>query len=83
MKGVTLLSFISKYVDRNVLDLSNKMYVRPHLEYGDVIFHNQRADLMKLIERVQYKADLIVSDIHPLTRTNRYESSLFPYTIKA
>ena len=37
------------------------MYVRPHLEYGDVIFHNQRMDLMDLIERIQYKAALIVS----------------------
>ena len=37
------------------------MYVRPHLEYGDVIFHGQRAELMKLIERVQYKTAIIVS----------------------
>ena len=145
MKGVTLLKFLSKYVDRNVLAMSYKMYVRPHLDYGDVIFHNQRADLMKLIERVQYKAALIVSGcwkgtsqeklyeelgweslsdrrwirrlstfykitngltpsylsdhipkrneisislrnrdvIAPLTRTERYENSFFPYTMKA
>ena len=30
------------------------------LDYGGVIFHNQRADLMDLVERIQYKA-LIVS----------------------
>ena len=36
-------------------------YVHPHLDYGDVIYHNQRADLMQLIEQVQYKAALIVS----------------------
>ena len=58
MKGVTLLKFLSTYVNRNVLDLSYKMYARPHLDYGDVIFHNQRMDLM---DRVQYKAALIVS----------------------
>ncbi len=61
MKGISLLKFLSKFVDRNVLSLSYKMYVRPHLDYGDVIFHNQRADLMDIIERVQYKAALIVS----------------------
>ena len=61
MKGISLLKFLSKYVDRNVLDLSYKMYVRPHLDYGDVNYHNQRADLMDLIESVQYKAALIVS----------------------
>ena len=47
--------------NRNVLDLSYKMYVRRHLDYGDVIFHNQRMDLMDLIEGVQYKAALSVS----------------------
>ena len=60
-KGLSLLKFLSNYVDRGVLDLSYKLYVRPHLDYGDVIYHNQRADLMDLIERVQYKAALIVS----------------------
>jgi ribonuclease P/MRP protein subunit RPP40 len=145
MKGVSLLKFLCKYVDRNVLDLSYKMYVRPHLDYGDVIFHNQRMDLMELIERVQYKAALIVSgcwqgtsreklydelgweslndrrwarrmtifykinnglapsylsqhvpqrneitcnlrnrvDSTPFIRTDRYENSFYPYTIKA
>ena len=48
-KGVSLLKCLCKYVDRNVLDLSYKMYVRPHLDYGDVIFHNQRMDLKQLL----------------------------------
>ena len=61
MKGISLLKFLSKYVDRNTLSLSYKMYIRPHLDYGDVIYHNQRADLMDLVERVQCKAALIVS----------------------
>ena len=60
-KGLSLLKLLSNYVDRGVLDLSYKLYVRPHLDYGDVIYHNQRADLMDLIERIQYKAALIVS----------------------
>ena len=60
-KGVSLLKYLSKYVSRKVLDLSYKLYVRPHLDYGDVIYHNQRTDLMNLVEQVQYKAALIVS----------------------
>ena len=60
-KGISILKFLSKYVSRKVLDLSYKLYVRPHLDYGDVIYHNQRTDLMNLIEQVQYKAALIVS----------------------
>ena len=60
-KGVSLLKYLSKYVSRKVLDLSDNLYVRPHLDYGDVIYHNQRTDLMNLIEQVQYKAALLVS----------------------
>ena len=61
MKGVSLLKFLSNYDNRNVIDMPYKTYVRPHLDYGDVIFYNQRMDLMDLVERVQYKAALIVS----------------------
>ena len=39
-KGLSLLKYLSKYVPRRVLDLSYKLYVRPHLDYGDVIYHN-------------------------------------------
>ena len=35
------------------------MHVRPHLEYGDVIFHDCSKYLMDLLESVQYKAGLI------------------------
>ena len=61
MKGISLLKFLSKHVDGNVLDMFYKMYVRPHLDFGDVIYHNQRMDVMDLIERVQYEAALIIS----------------------
>ena len=61
LKGISRLKYLSKYVDRNVLNLYYKLYLRPHLNYGDVIYHNQRADLIQLIEQVQYKAALIVS----------------------
>ena len=61
LKGISLLNYLSKYVNRNVLNLYDKLHVRPHQDYGNVIYHNQRADLMQLIEQVQYKATLIVS----------------------
>ena len=60
-KGLSLMKYLSKYVSRKVLALCYKLYVRPHLDYGDIIYHNQRTDLMKLIEQVQYKAALIVT----------------------
>ena len=75
-KGVSLLKSLSKYVNRNVLGTSYKLYVRPHLDYGDVIFHNQRMDLMDLIERVQYKAALIVSGCWQGTNRERLYEEL-------
>ena len=60
-KGLSLLKYLSKYVPRDILNLSYKLYVRPHLDYGDVIYHNQREDLMHLVEQIQYKAALIVT----------------------
>ena len=48
-KGISLLKYLSKYVDRNVLNLYYMLYVRSHLDYGDVIYHNQRADILQLI----------------------------------
>ena len=60
-KGLRLLRFLTKFVDRNVLSMSYEMYIRLHLDYGDVLYHNLRTDLMDLLERIQYKAALIVS----------------------
>ena len=59
MKGLSLLTFLSKSVNLNELSLFYKMYIRPHLDHGEVIYHNQRAVLLDLVERVQYKAALI------------------------
>ena len=60
-KGLSLLKYLSKYMPRKILDLSYKLYVRPLLDYGDVIYHDQRMDLMNLVEQVQYRAALIVT----------------------
>ena len=61
MKGISILKYLSKYVCRDVLNMCFKMYVRPHLDYGDIIYHNSRSYLMTLIEQLQYKAALVVS----------------------
>ena len=60
-QGLGLLKFLSKYTTRPVLDKMYKMYVRPHLDYGDVIYHDQIKESMQLLESVQYQAALIVT----------------------
>ena len=39
-RGIGLLKYLSKYVSREVLDQTYKLYVRPHLDYGDIITIN-------------------------------------------
>ena len=38
-KGIGLLKYLSKHLPRHTLIEIYKLYVRPHLDYGDVIYH--------------------------------------------
>ena len=57
---------MAKYVTRDVLDQMYKLYVRPHLYYGGVIYHRDdrpwmNSSLTKRLESVQYSAALAVA----------------------
>ena len=60
-KGLSLMKFLSNYVNRKTLVLTYTMHVRPHLEYGDIIFHDCAEYLMKSLESIQYQAGLIAT----------------------
>ena len=38
-KGIGLLKYLSKYLPRHTLSEIYKLYVRPHMDYGEVIYH--------------------------------------------
>ena len=61
-KGIALMKFLANKVSASVLELTYKMYVRPHLDYGDVIYHNQHSISMELLEKIQYQAGLIITN---------------------
>ena len=52
---------MSRHVSRDVLDTMYKMYIRPHLDYADVIYHGQNKKSMDLLESIQYQAARIVT----------------------
>ena len=63
---------LSKYLPRHTLSESYKLYIRPHLDYGDVIYHvpgkvfefSQSIILLNVVEKlesVQYSAALAVT----------------------
>ena len=66
------MKYLSKYLPRHTLNELYKLYVRPHLDYGDVIYHipakicefSQNTflpNLMEKIESVQYSAALAIT----------------------
>ena len=71
-RGIGIIKFLSKYLPRNNLTELYKLYVRPHLDYGDVIYHippkkcdfSQDISLnnhMEKLESIQYSAALAVT----------------------
>ena len=64
-RGIGIIRFLSKYVTCDVLDQIYKLHVRPHLDYGDIMYHKYdpefKLDFEKLLECTQYSAALAVS----------------------
>ena len=61
-----VIKFLSKYVSRDVLDQMYKLYVRPYLDYGDIIYHKFdpefTLEFTRKLESTQYTAALAVSE---------------------
>ena len=73
-KGIGLLKYFSKYLPRHTLSDLCKLFVRPHLQYGDVIYHVPTKicefskniilpNLMEKLESAQYSAALAITGI--------------------
>ena len=71
-KSIGLLRYLSKYLPRHTLNKIYKLYVLPHLDYGDVIYHCPAKvyefsgnvtlpSLMEKLESVQHSDALAVS----------------------
>ena len=82
--GIGVIRFLSKYVTKDVLDQMYKLYVRPHLDYGDIIYHKFDPDFTleftRKLESTQYTAALAVSGAWRGTNRNkRYEELGWEY----
>ena len=79
-KGIGIIRFLSKYVSRDVLDQIYKLYVRPHLDYGDIIYHRHdpefKLEFTKRLESTQYSAALAVSGAWRGTNTDKLYEKL-------
>ena len=64
-RGIGIINILSNYVSRNVLDQIYKLYIRPHLDYGDIIYHGHdpqmSLDITKRLEQTEYSATLAIT----------------------
>ena len=79
-RGTGVIKFMSRYVTRDVLDQMYKLCVRPHLGYGDVLYHqynpNFSLNLTTVLESVQYSAALAVTGAWGGTNTDKIYEEL-------
>ena len=71
---------IDTCITRDVLDQIYKLYVRPHLDYGDIIYHKYdpefKLHFTKRLESTQYSAALAVSGAWRGTNTDKIYEEL-------
>ena len=71
-QGIGILRFLTKYLPRHTLNEIYKLYVWPHLDHGDIVFHithkicefshdHKLTNPMEKLEAVQYSAELSVT----------------------
>ena len=86
-QNIGVLKFLSSYIPLKTLDQIYKLFIRPHFDYGDVIYHvpnktnmfDSSITLRKLmndIERVQYRAALAVTGAWQGTNRNKLYDEL-------
>ena len=62
---------MARYVHWDVLDQTYKLYIRPNLDYDDLIYHSQSFHLISKLESTKYDAALAVSRAWPGTSTDK------------
>ena len=50
-RGIGLMGHISNYVSRDVLNQMYMLYVRPHLDYGDIVYHRHDPEMLQSFTR--------------------------------
>ena len=86
-KGIGTILRLRKYLPRNILEQIFKTIVRPHIEYGDIIFHQPPTTkdfsfdthlkpLMQKLESLQYSAALAITGAWRGTSTDKIYEEL-------
>ena len=64
-RGIGFIRHLSRYLSRHVLDQIYKLNVRPHLDFGDIVYYkhdpHMKLDFTRRLEQVQYSVVLAVT----------------------
>ena len=61
-KGIGVIRKLAHVLRRQSLIVIYKVFIKPHLDYGDIIYdQSNNESFYKVIERVQYNADLAIT----------------------
>ena len=66
-----MIKFIPRYLTRDVLDQMYKPYVRPHFDYGDVLYYQYDPNFSLSLTTVQYSAALAMTGAWRGTNTDK------------
>ena len=86
-KGLGIIKSLSRFLSVKTLDLIYKMYIRPHLDFCDVVYHIPSITnpfdssislnyLMNTLERIQYHAALAITGTWKGTSLNKIYDEL-------
>ena len=77
LKGIGIIEKLSKSLPRHSLVTIYKSFVRPHLDYGDIIYDQPNNEsFTQKIERIQYNAALTITGAIKGTSQNKLYSEL-------
>ena len=76
-KGIGLITRLRRYLPRNSLLTIYKAFIRPHLDYGDVVYdYPGNASFVQKLESVQYNASLAITGCFRGTSRDKLYSEL-------
>ena len=77
LKGIGIIKKLSKSLPRHSLVTIYKSFVRPHLDYGDIIYDQPNNEsFTQKIERIQYNAALAITGAIKGTSQSKLYSEL-------
>ena len=76
-KGIGLFTRLHRYLPRNSLLTIYKAFIRPHLDYGDVLYdYPGDASFVQKLEYVQYNASLAITGCFQGMSRDKFHSGL-------